>query len=86
MNKKEEELTKELEEMFARENEEQDKSHDETVKRDNEIMQMIENVKKQQPQHDMFSNNQVSNTPERGEKNQAAKKTDTCSEKDSFQM
>lgn len=46
MNKKEEELTKELEEMFARENEEQDKSHDETVKRDNEIMQMIENVKK----------------------------------------
>lgn len=43
---KEEKLTKELEEMFARENEELDKSHVKTMENHEEIMQMIENTKK----------------------------------------
>lgn len=46
MNKKEEELTKELEEMFARENEEQDKSHVKTAENHEEIMKMIEEAAK----------------------------------------
>ena len=46
MSKKEAELTKELEEMFARENEELDKSHEKTVETHEKIMQMIEAVSK----------------------------------------
>ena len=46
MSKKEAELTKELEEMFAKENEELDKSHVKTVETHEKIMQMIEAVSK----------------------------------------
>lgn len=46
MSKKEEELTKELEEMFARAHEEQDKSSAKTMETHKEIMQMIEDVEK----------------------------------------
>lgn len=46
MNKKEEELTKELEEMFARAHEEQDKSSAKTAEAHEEFMQMIEDVEK----------------------------------------
>lgn len=46
MSKKEEELTKELKEMFARAYEEQDKSHVKTVETHEEFMQMIEEVSK----------------------------------------
>lgn len=42
MSEKEEKLTKELEEMFAREHKEADKSHEKTVENHEEIMQMIE--------------------------------------------
>lgn len=43
---KEEKLTKELEEMFAKENEELDKSHVKTMETHEEIMRMIKNAKK----------------------------------------
>lgn len=46
MSKKEEELTKELEEMFARAYEEQDKSSAKTAENHEEIMEMIEDVEK----------------------------------------
>ena len=46
MSKKEAELTKELEEMFARENEELDKSSEKTAEQHEEIMQMIEEAAK----------------------------------------
>ena len=46
MSEKEEKLTKELEEMFVRENEELDKSHAKTAENHEEIMQMIEEVSK----------------------------------------
>lgn len=46
MSEKEEKLTKELKEMFAREFEELDKSHEKTVETHEKIMQMIEAVSK----------------------------------------
>ena len=46
MSKNEAELIKELEEMFARENEELDKSHEKTVETHEKIMQMINRAKK----------------------------------------
>lgn len=46
MSKKEAELTKELEEMFAREFEKQDKSHVKTAENHEEIMKMIEEAAK----------------------------------------
>ena len=44
MSEKEEKLTKELEEMFAREKEELNKSSVKTTETHEEIMQMIEEV------------------------------------------
>ena len=46
MSEKEEKLTEELKEMFARENEELDKSHVKTMETHEEIMQMIEEASK----------------------------------------
>lgn len=46
MSEKEEKLTKELKEMFAREFEEHDKSSAKTAENHEEIMQMIEDVEK----------------------------------------
>lgn len=46
MSSKEEKLTKELKEMFARAHEEQDKSSAKTAENHEEIMQMIEEASK----------------------------------------
>lgn len=46
ITEKEKVLSKELEEMFSRENEEQDKSHVKTAENHEEIMEMIEDVEK----------------------------------------
>ena len=46
ITEKEKVLSKELEEMFAKENEELDKSHAKTAENHEEIMEMIEDVEK----------------------------------------
>lgn len=46
MSKKEEELTKEIEEIFAKIIADAEKSHEETVKRYQEIMRMIDEAAK----------------------------------------
>lgn len=46
MSKKEEKLTEELNQMFAREHKETDESHVKTVENHEEIMQMIEEAAK----------------------------------------
>lgn len=86
MSSKEEKLTKELEEMFAREHKKLDKSHEKTVENHKEIMQMIEATKIENHEKIMQIIEATTNTPERGEENQTTKKIDTCSEEGSLRM